>query len=241
LIGLASINISKGEPMSKTALVIMARYPEPGKTKTRLGRTIGNDRAVSLYQAFLTDLAQRFACQTYDMHWAYTPPEANFPAYIAALAPPYAQHMACFPQQGAGLGARLHHVFIEMHKRGFERTIVIGSDSPHISLATVANACKALDNADVVLGPAEDGGYYLIAMRQPHNVFTGIPMSTSVVRQMTIELAHRQGLFVRLLQPLLDIDELSDLLCLAELLQEDHILAPATAACLSLVHPLGAR
>ncbi len=227
--------------MSKTALVVMARYPEAGKTKTRLARTIGNERTVSLYQAFLTDLAQRFAVQMYDLHWAYTPPEANFRAFIATLAPPYAQYMTCFPQQGADLGARLHHVFMETHKRGFERTIVIGSDSPHISLAIVANAYKALDEADVVLGPAEDGGYYLIAMRQPHDVFTGIPMSTSVVRQMTIELAHRQELLVRLLQPLLDVDELPDLLGLAELLQEDPTLAPATAACLSFVRPVGAR
>jgi len=219
----------------------MARYPEIGKTKTRLGRTLGNDRATTLYQAFLTDLAHRFAGQAYDLHWAYTPSEANFRAFIATLASPYAQHMTCFPQQGADLGARLHRVFIETHKRGFERTIVIGSDSPHISLTIVANACKALDEADVVLGPAEDGGYYLIAMHQPHDVFTGIPMSTSVVSQMTIELAHRQELLVRLLQPLLDVDELPDLLRLAELLQEDPTLAPATATHLSFVHPLGAR
>ena len=227
--------------MSKTALVIMARYPEPGKTKTRLGRIIGNNRAVSLYQAFLADLAHRFVSQPYHLHWAYTPPESGFPTFIATLAPPYTQHIACFPQQGADLAARLHHVFKETYRRGFERTIVIGSDSPHISLATIADAHKALDHADVVLGPAEDGGYYLIAMRQPHNVFTGIPMSTSRVCQMTIDLAYRQELLVHLLQPLLDVDELPDLLRLAELLQETPTLAPATAACLSLVHPLGAH
>ena len=137
--------------MSNIALVVMARYPETGKTKTRLGRIIGDDRAVSLYQAFLTDLAQRFAGQAYDLHWAYTPPEANFPAFIATLAPYYAPYMTCFPQQGADLGARLHHVFTETHKRGFERTVVIGSDIPHISLPIVARAIKALDEADICL------------------------------------------------------------------------------------------
>src|SRR2546421_627979 len=136
--------------MSNIALVVMARYPEAGKTKTRLGRIIGDDRAVSLYRAFLTDLAQRFAGQAYDLHWAYTPPEANFPAFIATLAPYYAPYMTCFPQQGADLGARL-------------------------------------------------------------------------------------------LEPLFDVDELPDLLRLTKLLQEDHTLAPATAACLSFVHPSGAR
>ena len=213
--------------MSKTALVIMARYPEPGKTKTRLGRTIGNDRAAALYQAFLTDLAHRFVGQPYHLHWAYTPSEANFHDFIATLAP--SQYMTCFPQQGADLAARLHHAFKETRKRGFEQTILIGSDSPHISLATIYNAYKALDRADVVLGPADDGGYYLIAMRHPHDLFTGIPMSTSRVCEMTIDLAHRQELLVYLLQPLLDVDELPNLLRLAELLQEDPTLAPATA------------
>src|SRR5947209_5470631 len=104
--------------MSNIALVVMARYPEAGKTKTRLGRIIGDNRAASLYQAFLTDLAHRFAEQPYDLHWAFTPPEANFPAFIAALAAHNAPHMTCFPQQGADLGARLHHVFLEMHTRG---------------------------------------------------------------------------------------------------------------------------
>src|SRR5947209_10365483 len=170
--------------MSKIALVVMARYPEVGKTKTRLGRIIRDDRAVSLYHAFLTDLTHRFAGQAYDLHWAFTPPEANFPAFIAALAPRYAPHMTCFPQQGADLGARLHHVFLEMHKRGFERTVVIGSDIPHISLSIIAGAIKALDEADVVLGPAEDGGYYLIAMRQQHDVFTDIPISNIIVCQI---------------------------------------------------------
>src|SRR5947209_6429538 len=155
----------RGGHMSKIALVVMARYPEAGKTKTRLGRIIGNDRAVSLYQAFLTDLAQRFTRQAYDLHWAYTPPEANFPAFIATLAPYYAPYMTCFPQQGADLGKRLHHVFIETHKRGFERTVVIGSDTPHISLPSVARASKAPDEPAVVPGPADRGGDRLTALR----------------------------------------------------------------------------
>src|SRR2546423_15386120 len=118
--------------MSNIALVVMARYPEAGKTKTRLGRIIGADRAVSLYQAFLTDLAQRFAGQAYDLHWAYTPPEANFPAFIATLAPYYAPYMTCFPQQGADLGARRHHDLMEPINRGFERTDEIDSAIPSI-------------------------------------------------------------------------------------------------------------
>jgi glycosyltransferase A (GT-A) superfamily protein (DUF2064 family) len=94
-------------------------------------------------------------------------------------------------------------------------------------------AQEELAKADVVLGPADDGGYYLIAMRRPYDVFTGIPMSTSVVARMTIDVAQRQGLKVHTLENLFDIDELSDLLRLSQLLETNSSLAPATAAYLA--------
>lgn len=219
--------------MPDTALVIMARYPRAGATKTRLARSIGDEETALLYRAFLTDLAQKFAGQVADLHWAYTPPEVNFAAFITTLAPSRMRHMCCFPQQGVDLGERLHHAFQWTYKSGYKRTILIGSDSPHIRPDIVASARKALDKADVVLGPADDGGYYLLAMREPHDVFRGIPMSTSRVAQMTIELAHSQGLKVSSLETLFDVDELPDLLRLAQSLQADSSLAPATAAQLA--------
>ncbi len=90
-----------------------------------------------------------------------------------------------------------------------------------------------------MLGPAYDGGYYLIAMRGPHDVFRGIPMSTSRVAQMTIELARSQGLKVSTLETLFDVDELPDLLRLHQLLRADSSLAPATAAQLTMVDHKG--
>ncbi len=219
--------------MPDTALVVMARYPQVSTTKTRLARTIGNEEAVLLYRAFLTDLAQKFAGQICDLYWAYTPTEVDYLSFIATLAPALIEHMHAFPQQGIDLGARLHHVFRWSHDRGYQRTIVIGSDSPQISLKTVEQAQKALDKADVVLGPADDGGYYLIAMRRPYDVFRDIPMSTSVVAQKTIELAQSQSLKVYTLENLFDIDELPDLVRLAQLLETDSSLAPETATYLA--------
>jgi rSAM/selenodomain-associated transferase 1 len=219
--------------MPDTALVVMARYPQAGTTKTRLARAIGDAEAIHLYRAFLSDLAQRFATQPCDLHWAYTPAEVDYQAFLATLVPALVAHMRAFPQRGADLGARLHQVFRWTYARGYRRTIVIGSDSPHLSFDLVAQARQALDEADVVLGPADDGGYYLIAMRRPYDVFGGIPMSTSLVTQLTSELARHQGLSVYTLEPLFDVDEVADLLRLARLLQEDRSLAPATAAHLA--------
>jgi uncharacterized protein len=114
----------------------------------------------------------------------------------------------------------------------------MGSDSPQISPKIVAQARQALDKADVVLGPADDGGYYLIAMQQPYDVFSDIPMSTSIVAQKTIELAESQDLKVHTLENLFDIDELPDLLRLAQLLETDSSLAPETATYLATLKEL---
>jgi len=220
--------------MADTALVIVARYPQAGTTKTRLARSLGNEETVQLYRAFLADLAQRFAgWPEYDLHWAYTPAEVDYAAFIAELAPSLVRHMRFFPQQGEGLGERLHNAFRRTYERGYEHTVLIGSDSPHIGRIIVSGARDALTRADVALGPAEDGGYYMIAMRRPHDVFRDIPMSTSAVLRMTIELAHRQGLEVKLQETLFDIDELPDLARLAQLLRANASLAPATATHLA--------
>ena len=221
--------------MAETALVIMARYPQVGTTKTRLASAIGPEETVRLYQAFLTDLAHKFANREYDLHWAYSPAGVDYQAFIATLAPSLTEYMTCFPQQGTDLGARLHHAFQWTREQGFQRTIVIGSDSPHVRREIITCAERALDEADVVLGPADDGGYYLIAMRRPYDVFSGIPMSTNVVTRMTMEMALRQGLTVQLIESLFDIDELPDLLRLEQVLRADRSLAPATAAHLTTI------
>lgn len=206
--------------MSDIALVIMARYPEQGKIKTRLARSIGQEGTLRLYQAFLTDLAWRFASWTCHLLWAYTPTEVDFNAFIASLASLDASLLCSFPQEGPDLGARLYQAFRFTQSRQFQRTILIGSDSPQISRTIVTQAQEALDSVDVVLGPAEDGGYYLIAMKEPHDLFSDIPMSTDVVLQMTLERARSLGLSVHLLEPLFDVDKLPELLRLAHLLQE---------------------
>ncbi len=216
--------------MSETALVVMARYPMLGTTKTRLARTLGDKETLQLYRAFLIDLAGHFAGTDYDLHWTYTPAEVDYSAFMAALIPDLAHFTRSFAQQGSDLGARLLHAFQWTRQRRYASTIVIGSDTPHITRDLLAQAQAALQEADVVLGPADDGGYYLIAMREPHDVFTEIPMSTSVVAEQTTARAIKLGLTVRLIAPLFDIDEHTDLLRLAELLRVNNTLAPATAA-----------
>lgn len=218
--------------MSDTALIVMARYPVPGATKTRLARTLGDEATLQLYRSFLVDIAGHFSGADYHLHWAYTPATVDYAAFLAKLLPgPTFRHNArCFAQRGADLNARLLHAFRWTRHKGYTSTILIGSDTPHITREHIIQAQRALAEADVVLGPADDGGYYLIAMREPHDVFTGITMSTDVVAEQTITRAAALGLTVRLLDPLFDIDEYTDLVRLAALLRTDRTRAPATVA-----------
>ena len=218
--------------MSDAALVVMARYPEYGKVKTRLARSLGADRTLILYQAFLQDLAQRFAGWIYDLHWAYTASDNDFSALISSFEASYREKPYTFPQRETDFGARLLHAFEHTCDAGYQRTILISSDSPHISREIIQQAYDALEHADVVLGPAEDGGYYLIAMRHPYDLFSAIPMSTEVVLELTIAKAKEQNLSVSLLEPLFDVDTQQELLCLVDLLRQDRSLAPVTATYL---------
>lgn len=219
--------------MPDTALVILARAPQEGTGKTRLAATLGPKVTLQLYQSFLVDLAWRFGGQqSYTLHWAYTPLEADFQALLADLAPDLPVG-ALFPQVGADLGSRLHHAFRTTNERAFAKTILIGSDTPHVSRTTILQAEQALNQADVVLGPAEDGGYYLIAMRSPHDLFHDIPMSTPHVLSMTVQRARTLGLRVHLLESLVDVDDWTALTHLIDLLQAYPELAPATARCLT--------
>ncbi len=217
--------------MSETALIILARMPAVGQGKTRLAATIGPDTTYLLYRAFLTDLAQRFTAQPYALHWAWTPGETDFLAVVRELAPGR-DPGAAFVQVGPDFASRLYHAFHTVTDLAFKKTILIGSDAPQVTRALIIQAEQALDQADVVLGPADDGGYYLLGMREPHDLFSRIPMSTADVLGLTIERATSLGLTVHLLEPLFDVDDLPTLSRLIHLLQSDPALAPATAACL---------
>jgi rSAM/selenodomain-associated transferase 1 len=223
---------------SRRALFIVARLPVPGQTKTRLAREIGAQAATDLYRAFLRDLGERFAAAAeragYDLVWYYTTPEAADEADFAACVPARAR----FLRQGCGeLGDRLWQGFQSLHAQGYEQIVVLGSDSPQVPAAWIDDAFRLLDAHDVVVGPARDGGYYLLGQRgAPVDLFTSIPMSTPSVCVQTIDLAREAGRSVTFAPSTFDIDHVSDLAALRATLEAapspDADVAPATQACL---------
>ncbi len=226
--------------MSPNLLLIAVRDPVPGQTKTRLGTVIGMEAAAHLYQGFLIDLAARFtpAPNThggdggYDLGWAYSPPTCDFRAVISALAGPPPAPVQFVPQDGDTWGARQVNLLRWGHDHGYARTVLIASDSPHLSADVPRDAFAALIDHDVAIGRVHDGGYYLIGVQAFHDVLTGVPMSTSSAANALAARARQLGLRLAELPPTFDIDESADLVHLRAALAPHGDAAPATWATL---------
>jgi rSAM/selenodomain-associated transferase 1 len=115
------------------------------------------------------------------------------------------------PQDDGDLGARMAAAIARAHGRGAGKVVVIGTDCPDLTADTVEEAFARLDTADVVLGPALDGGYYLVGVRRPTpEIFAGVPWSAADTLAVTLERARAAGLSVALLAPLRDVDTAAD-------------------------------
>ncbi len=188
------------------ALYVIARAPRVGFAKTRLGRTIGHERAIALYRAFLRDLAARFARSPFEPGWYVTPPDA-WPEISALIG---GTDRVLF--QGAGdLTERQRKLFLGSAGRGERRTVLIASDSPHLTVGVVEEAFRLLDRRDLVFGPTFDGGYYLIGMRGYHDILRETPMSVGTELDGLMVRAGLLGLSVGLLETTFDVDVVEDL------------------------------
>jgi uncharacterized protein len=211
------------------ALYVIARAPRVGFAKTRLGRTIGHERAIALYRAFLRDLAARFASSPFVPGWYVTPPDA-WPE-ISQLTGETGRVLF----QGDGdLTERQRELFMGSVSRGEERTVLIASDSPHLAVEVVEEAFSFLDRQDLVFGPTFDGGYYLIGMRGYHDVLRGTLMSMGTELDGLIVRARLLGLSVGLLEPTFDVDVVEDLEHLRPLALERADLAATRDALESI-------
>lgn len=184
------------------------KAPRPGAVKTRLAAEIGDAAAAAAYRA----MAERVLAQTapiggdYERLVFFTPADAE--PEIAGWLP----GEALVAQQGDDLGARMDHAFAHTFARGAEAVGLVGSDVPRLARAHVTAAFDALARVPVVLGPAADGGYYLIALRAPQpGLFRGILWGSHSVRQATLERAAALALDVYLLEMLRDVDTAADL------------------------------
>jgi len=195
--------------MEPVAVAIMAKAPQAGTVKTRLCPPLSSTGAGALYRCFLLDkIEQVRSLTTACPAIAYFPPEGR--AFFEQVAPDF----ALVPQRGADLGDRLANSLGELLERGHRGALVIDSDTPTLPLGFLQQARDLVmtPTIDVVLGPTEDGGYYLIGLRTVYReLFEAMAWSTSTVLAETIRRAHANGLRVACLPCWYDIDTADDL------------------------------
>jgi uncharacterized protein len=193
----------------RTAVVVMVKFPQAGTVKTRLGRQIGMEKACELYREFVRILLATCRAAGFDTVISCHPdhPVSDFREWLG----PGFQYLV---QRGPDLGHKMQDAFEQAFALGYDRVILTGSDLPHLPGATIEAAAQRAKTCDVVIGPALDGGYYLVAMTKDRfypDMFEGIPWSTAHVLDITLEklAAGRRN---PCLMPLLrDIDTLADL------------------------------
>jgi len=215
------------DPLHDCALVIMAKAPCAGRVKTRLEPVVPPDALVALYRCLIEDTVSLAR-------------DAGVPR-IAVVCPPgdggdVARWLdvEVVEQEGDGLAAGLESVFRLFIGDGCRRVIAFNGDTPHLPPDTLASAFALLARHDLVVGPTEDGGYYLVGARGAHaGLFDSRGLGTGGALRSLLGRAAERGLGVAVTEAWYDVDEGSDLARLAAELRRTPVRAPRTAAWLA--------
>ena len=189
--------------MPKNLLLVFTRNPELGKVKTRLAKTVGNATALKIYTFLLKRTRDIVVKVSADKAVYYSVKVRENDIWDASI---FQKHQ----QVGEDLGIRMLHAFKNGFKAGYEKVIIIGSDLYDLTSETIENAIIALENNEVVIGPAEDGGYYLLGMNSlEEKIFKNKDWGTETVRKDTLKDLKDKKVF--LLGELNDVDIFEDI------------------------------
>jgi len=189
--------------MNKNLLIIFTRNPELGKVKTRLAKKIGDENALSIYNTLLNRTKNSTKNLDCEKAIYYSVKIRENDIWDSKIYQKYQQH-------GADLGIRMHNAFLEAFSNDYNKVVIIGSDLFDLNPDHINKAFKALDNNDIVIGPAHDGGYYLLAMKSLYSqVFKNKNWGTSTVFNDTMQDLENQSIY--LLETLNDVDVYDDL------------------------------
>lgn len=198
--------------MEKRSLVVMAKAPLKGEVKTRLIPWLGEERACEFYKCLLQDrLEEVYKLSQVDLYIACFPFERK--SLIEELIPhSQRERIKIIPQKGRDLGERITSVLNSFDWEA-ESVLLIDTDTPLLTVKIIERGFSALQKFDLVIGPTQDGGYYLIGLKEKHfELFAGVPWGSNKVLLTTLEKARKKKLKVKILPTLLDIDEKKDAL-----------------------------
>ncbi len=200
---------SPGAEEEDRVLLVFAKAPRPGRVKTRLAADIGDDRATRIYRRLGSSVVEAVRRGAWRTRVCYAPAnaEAELRRWLGE------EGLEFRPQDPGDLGHRMERAMREAFQEGADRVCIVGTDAPGVDGSVVERAFAALETPETaVVGPARDGGYYLLALRRPcPRLFHGIPWSTSEVLPRTLERITEAGLQTRLLAERTDVDRVQDL------------------------------
>ena len=194
----------------KNAVIAFARFPVEGKVKTRLAKTMGEKFATGFYkicaQHTFAELNKIKNSSLADI-FIFSASENE----TEKLKQWIGQHFNYFAQKGTGLGERMYNAFRKVFESGFENVLIIGTDAPGISSGLIGKAFGKLKEFDVVIGPSNDGGYYLLGLKYLQTaLFEKIEWSSDSVLSNTVDVLKKKQLQYFLLPELIDIDTEDD-------------------------------
>lgn len=190
---------------NRAAIWVFCKEPVQGKVKTRLAASIGEEKATDVYRQLVQHTIQAVASSPADKIFCFAPADAE--KRIAH----WLDHPVVIPQAAGDLGDRMLHAFRQSRSMGYDKTVIIGTDCPELAPQHLAQALDLLDRYDLVIGPAHDGGYYLIAAREAHEaLFRDIPWSTDAVLDSTLRSAEDHELTYATLPALSDLDTVDE-------------------------------
>jgi rSAM/selenodomain-associated transferase 1 len=190
-------------------MLLFVKSPEKGKVKSRLSEAIGEEMALALYKHFVLDTVATLKKERRPFKVCFYPADSR-EMVVGWLG----NGLAYMPQLGEDLGKRMENAFHQIFSEGFSRAIIIGSDIPDLPVTVLHEALESLKTSDAVIGPAVDGGYYLIGFRADTflpDVFDGQAWSTDSVFGDTMALFERSAYRVHRLPEWRDVDTFEDL------------------------------
>ena len=191
-------------------LIVFSRYPEPGKTKTRLASVLGPAGAARLQREMAEHALRRARALAPERPLAL---EVHYQGGSERLMADWlGPGISYSPQAGGDLGSRMDNAFLEAFRTGAEKVVLVGTDCPGITTTILRTAFNLLGLFDLVLGPARDGGYYLIGLRRRvPEIFQDVPWGAATVGAQTLTMARELGLRAVTVDPLVDVDRPEDL------------------------------
>lgn len=190
-----------------TSLLLFVKYPDKGKVKSRLSQEFGEDTVLLLYEAFVLDVLETVNKGKYRFKICFHPPSAQ-----EKIASWLGKSYFYMPQNGSDLGEKMKNAFALAFSEGFEKVILIGSDIPDLPKEIIDEAFAS--DGEAVIGPATDGGYYLIGFKHSTflpRIFEGMQWSTASVFERTMEIFRKHSYKVHILPQWRDVDTPEDL------------------------------